>query len=107
MPRDIDAELKALPELSRALVEEGYVPQDEPPPDYRECYTAAASARFPATRIRGRWYVHPRDYPAIAAVLCPRAVSERVVLPASRPRPGEPAPRSTGKRRASALTPAA
>ena len=108
MPRDIDAELKALPELPRALVDEGYVPPDEPAPEYRDCYTAAASARFPATRIRGRWYVHPRDYPAIAAVLCPRAVSTRVVLPAAHPRPGEPAPRAVARRRRTpALTSAA
>jgi hypothetical protein len=106
MPRDIDAELKALPELPRALVDEGYVPQDKPPPDYRECYTAAASARFPATRIRGRWYVHPRDYPKIAAVLCPRPVHEQAALPAVRPRPGEPAP-AVARRRVSTLPSAA
>ena len=94
MPRDIDADLKPLPELPRALVDEGYVPQDERPPEYRDCYTGAASARFPATRIRGRWYVHPRDYPAIAAALNLRATG--------------PAPRAVaGRRRTSGLTSAA
>lgn len=85
MPRDIDAELKALPELPRALADEGY----GPPPDYRDCYTAAASARFPATRIRGRWYVHPRDYSVIAAALNLRVA--------------RPTPRASARRRAPTL----
>ena len=88
MPRDIDAELKALPELPRALVDEGYGPPTNRA-DYRDCYTAAASARFPATRIRGRWYVHPRDYSAIAAALNLRVA--------------RPAPRASARRRAPTL----
>ena len=64
MPEDTYG-LIPMPKLASALLEAGY----EPAPDYRDCYTAAASARFPAKNIRGRWYVNPRDYPKIAAAM--------------------------------------
>ena len=99
MPPDVDAGSKSLVELPRDLVEGGYVSPDKEPPKYRDCYEAATSACIPAKRVRGRWYVHPRDYPAIAAVLCPRA--EPVALPAA------PAPRAIGRRRAPTLPSAA
>jgi hypothetical protein len=83
MPRDVDAELTPLPELLAALKDAGYVPADQDS-EYRDCYTGAASARFPAQRIRGRWYVHPRDYPKIAAVLCPRRTSKPPANPPTR-----------------------
>lgn len=64
MQADTDG-LTALPELATALMAGGYTPV----PDYRDLYTAASSARFPAKRIRSRWYVHPRDYPKVAAAM--------------------------------------
>ena len=68
----IDDELRPLVELAGELIEAGLADPMKPP-DYRDSYTAAASARIPAVRIRGRWYVRTGDYPAIAAILCPPA----------------------------------
>jgi hypothetical protein len=48
MPPDIDEELRPLVELARDLVADGYVDPARAP-DYRAAYTAAASARIPAT----------------------------------------------------------
>jgi hypothetical protein len=89
---------------------------DRPPRGgYRWLHERALSGVVPAEQdaYTLRWSADEDDYPQIAAIIraaqpaSTPSASERVALPAAHPRPGEPAPRAIGRRRAPTLPSAA
>jgi hypothetical protein len=58
-------DLLPLSELPRAIA----ALSGQSPPAFGRVYVACVSARYPAERVRGRWYVRRRDLGLVAEAL--------------------------------------
>lgn len=70
----LDDQLLPLSDLPRALA----ALSGQAPPAFGRVYQSCVSARFPAERVRGRWFVRRRDLGVIAEALGCSALQQTV-----------------------------